>query len=394
MVKKIFPFLLITIISNFTQARWLKPEEADVSIEKKITQINVFPDGTIDSESSVQLKILNDAGRKFGTLRFNYSPKISQLVFENGEVRNGETVLKLKSSNIVDMPVRVNEMGFDELREVMVSVPQVQVGSILSYHLKEHIHHPVIENQYSHKFYIGDSFFEKDSEYSLTSKRPLFFSINDPTDAIELTKNEKGDVYKYTVKLKKPVFHRIFDEPKSRANDELFTWVVVSTSPSYQDMYKPLALKYEKILSLPAPEKYKSLLDEVKVEKTDTEKIAQLLNRLSEKMRYMGDWRHRDGGIIPRSLTEITETQSGDCKDLSILTTKLLRELGFNAWVALVNRGSFVPQYTDFPNTSSFNHAIVFARLGNKKLWLDPTNFQSYPEGVFEDIAGRKALIL
>jgi hypothetical protein len=33
-------------------------------------------------------------------------------------------------------------------------------------------------------------------------------------------------------------------------------------------------------------------------------------------------------------------------------------------------------------------------KLKDKALWLDPTNFQVYPEGVFEDIAERKALIL
>jgi hypothetical protein len=41
-----------------------------------------------------------------------------------------------------------------------------------------------------------------------------------------------------------------------------------------------------------------------------------------------------------------------------------------------------------------FNHAITTARADGKVYWLDGTNFQSYAQGVFDDIADRPALVL
>ncbi|MDE0092069.1 MAG: transglutaminase family protein, partial [Oligoflexia bacterium] len=124
--------------------------------------------------------------------------------------------------------------------------------------------------------------------------------------------------------------------------------------------------------------------------------INFVMSALIDKIRYMRDWRSINGGYIPRSLSVIVKTGFGDCKDMSISLSALLRQLGFKAQVALVFRNSTRHSSDDYtlPNKGAFNHAIVRATVKDKVFWLDPTNFSVYSRGVFSDIANRPALVL
>ena len=141
------------------------------------------------------------------------------------------------------------------------------------------------------------------------------------------------------------------------------------------------------------PKTFETIVQGAKKERDQNAQINFVLAAVADKVRYMGDWRAIDGAFVPRSLQLIGETHFGDCKDLATLTVKILRILGFESEVAWVFRGKNPPAMTDF-GFFNFNHAIVSVVLKNRQLWLDPTNFQSFAQGVFEDIAERKALVI
>lgn len=102
-------------------------------------------------------------------------------------------------------------------------------------------------------------------------------------------------------------------------------------------------------------------------------RIAEGLRMVQGALRYhsvsIGE-----GGFRPRPLEDIWRTRYGDCKDGSVLLTAVLRALGVEAACALVNtfRGEDLPRTP--PNVLAFNHCIVRARLGDRTIWLDPTN--------------------
>ncbi len=77
--------------------------------------------------------------------------------------------------------------------------------------------------------------------------------------------------------------------------------------------------------------------------------------------------------IRPRPLRETCATRFGDCKDKTVLLVALLRELGFEAWPALVNTyGQHVARHGG-PDQYAFNHAIVAYEFGGRLRWIDPT---------------------
>src|SRR6185436_3385419 len=82
------------------------------------------------------------------------------------------------------------------------------------------------------------------------------------------------------------------------------------------------------------------------------------------------------GSYRPHPSDLVLERNFGDCKDKSLLLVNLLRGIGIDARVALVNSetGHALPEA--LPSPSAFDHAIVRARLGPEVLWLDPTASQ------------------
>lgn len=103
----------------------------------------------------------------------------------------------------------------------------------------------------------------------------------------------------------------------------------------------------------------------------------------AEQLRAAVDWAQGNvryfamamgpNNLQPRALTEICSSRFGDCKDKTVLLVALLRELGLEAWPALVN--SYSPQRVEDggPDQFAFNHAIVAYKYQGFLHWIDPT---------------------
>ena len=160
-------------------------------------------------------------------------------------------------------------------------------------------------------------------------------------------------------------------------------------------MVERLAPQYEETIKAPLPKLHKDILKGAERRKRPKDQIEFILTQLIEKIRYFRDWQSVSGGHVPRPLSVIAQTGFGDCKDMSVSLSALLRYLGFRASVGFIQRGFIRHRKDDFtlPNGGAFNHAIVRAEKEGRVFWLDPTNQVSYT-GVFEDIADRPILVL
>ncbi|WP_242392564.1 DUF3857 domain-containing protein [Anaeromyxobacter oryzisoli] len=103
----------------------------------------------------------------------------------------------------------------------------------------------------------------------------------------------------------------------------------------------------------------------------DRREVAQrLLAWIGGKVRYTG-LELGQAAIVPVPPAEALKRGYGDCKDLSLLLTGLLRALGHPAELALVRTG--VDDPADLPGLGEFDHAIVHVP-GSPELWIDPTD--------------------
>lgn len=75
----------------------------------------------------------------------------------------------------------------------------------------------------------------------------------------------------------------------------------------------------------------------------------------------------------PHTPDEVLRQRFGDCKDKSLLLATLLQHLGFEAAVAVVNTKLRDALELRHPSAVTFDHAIVWARVGDRDVWIDPT---------------------
>ena len=125
------------------------------------------------------------------------------------------------------------------------------------------------------------------------------------------------------------------------------------------------------------------------------EKLNTVTSLLAENINYLGDWRPISGLYVPRDLEAIANTKLADCKDFSAATAAILRKLGMEAHISWVKRGlGAFESPTPLPTMTEFNHAIVRAVTSGRTYWVDPTNFSSFAQGIFPDIADKRTLTL
>lgn len=397
-MKSRFFCLLSLFLLMPLQARWATYEDAPVEYESFDQDITVEKDGKAVEIITYRLKILNEAGREqFGIQRLHYNDNVEKIeILEAKAIYDGKEYPVARDA-IEIKPMASDTKGFDQLFQILISFPRVQVGSQLHLKYKITTTKQPLPNYYSRKFgQFHEGYFRK-SHFDLKSKIPFHTLINDPREHLTIREGKDKSYQTLIIDLKEPLYEATTNEPPFSILDaSLQTWVSVSTVDKYEELSKALAENYEKCVNQTLPAAFELIKREAESQTSTTNQINTITSLLSEKIRYMGDWRSIDGRFFPRSLEKIVDSSVGDCKDFASSLVAILRKLGYKANVALVMRGiPFLPHKKDLPSLECFNHAMV--KIVTKEgdvLWIDPTNLVSMANGVFPDIANRPALVL
>lgn len=82
----------------------------------------------------------------------------------------------------------------------------------------------------------------------------------------------------------------------------------------------------------------------------------------------------REGMYLPGASKpgKVLGQQYGDSREKAVLLVALLRSMGINAWIALVNDNDQLKANQYLPSLSIFDRAIVKARIEGKDIWVDP----------------------
>lgn len=105
---------------------------------------------------------------------------------------------------------------------------------------------------------------------------------------------------------------------------------------------------------------------------TQEERLLAALSFVQQQIRYLG-LEMGENSHKPSLPGEVLERRYGDCKDKTRLLISLLREMGIEAYPALVNTATGARLKDALPSLHTFNHVIVKVRLQGKSFWLDPT---------------------
>lgn len=397
-LKAVFNLAMLAFfVASTAEARWSKYEDASVEVKFSNVNINVNRDGTYETEVELQAEILKESGRdRFSLYSLIYNDDSADLtVLEAKTAYNGEEYI-VTEDMIEDKPLASPSKGFDQLRQVTISFPKIEIGTEVYLRYKQVNKKVPVDNFYGLSFsYHGDYLQAENTK--INSELPLEIKVNDPREVLEIAEEKNDDIHSISIALKKAVYENTTNEPHNGIlNIKHNTWVSLSSLSEWEDLAKKLAPGYHSVINQPLPATFEAIAEFADNESTDEEKINAVTSLLNEKVQYMGDWRTVSGKFFPRDLEKIADSQVGDCKDFSASTAAILQKLGYKVQPILVMRGTTSTSNPEaLPNMGNFNHVMLKVTNRDGKIyWIDPTNTVSMAQGIFPDIADRNALVL
>lgn len=407
-------------------ARWANIEDTDVSVEFHNQNFYVRKDGTYTVTTEMMLKPLKESGKdSLVSYPLVYNAVSSKLNILEAKVLLQGKEYPVDPKQIEDKPLASSPKGFDQNNQILLAFPQVSLDSKVYIKYQLDVKEPYIPNNFSADFTFGVGQHLAASHIHIESEMPFYIQSHDTERLLNIKQVDvKQADAKHNVKqtdkkqgesnhekkqiidivLKKPVIKLPVDETYMAQNGHLYPWVTVSSEKNWEDFAKLQNNRLEAVVSQKLPPLLLKIAEQAKTKTTLIDKINTITSQLAENVTYMGDWRTVKGALVPRNLEEIANSKYGDCKDFSAATIAILRHLGETAHFAFVYRGvDMIESPNNLPNQSLFNHAILRVldrgednKTNNntpKNLWIDPTNFTSYAQGMYPDIADRFALV-
>ena len=102
------------------------------------------------------------------------------------------------------------------------------------------------------------------------------------------------------------------------------------------------------------------------------DQIVAAVRFVQDQIRYLGIEMGRNSHQ-PHQPAEVLDQRWGDCKDKSFLLASILRELGVEAYPALVNTKLRHNVDQELPTPFEFDHVITQVRTAGHVYWIDPT---------------------
>lgn len=342
------------------------------------------------------IRINNDEGRESeGVQVVDFNARSMRFKVLAAHTVNGEKIVPVKPSAIEIRAVGDSSNSFDVQKKAKLTYPDLRAGSKI--YLKYQIDTDEVADEGFFSFFADfNGWYIERYRLRIRSRLPLHFWKNDPQGLLDVSVRDHGRLLE--ARTNRAVRLRTAREEEAFIRPNRSLALLVSSLERWEDYARATIVRHETLLRAPLP----ALLAKIKMaaaeEAHSAEKIDRVAAEIAQNFRYFADWRRRRGGFVPRALKEIAETRYGDCKDLSLAATAVLRALGFKAEIAWVIRGE---AHAAFPFDwyrlpfDGFNHAVVRVEDADSKVyWVDATEPVSHALAVSEEIAGRPVFVL
>ena len=357
--------------------------------------------------------LLTDTGvRQYAEQTADFSPEYEQVTWHTMRVyRDGQVLDRLPTAKFRRLQ---RELGLErkvftgEISATCV-LDDIRVGDILEVAYTTHSASPLLKGYMTARTYIGSSnplklasvivrlpasepepnisFLIPPGTKGLPRNYFSYASLRSSLSEPEIVGGER--VYRWSTGHQPAI---VFDAMITPRADPYYTLLLVSSFKSWGSVVDWAEPIFSNIGPLPLD--VQALIAEWKKQPDLAERLKLAVNWVQNDVRYfsLAIGVHN---LRPRPLAAICSSRFGDCKDKAVLLTALLRELGIEAWPALVNT-SLRERLNDLiPEPYAFNHAIVTYRFGDQLRWVDPTiKRQGGAPGEWALPAYRMALVL
>jgi len=348
--------------------------------------------GESTSTEHALVKILTDKGKQtFATRKLPYhrlystvKVVLARVIKKDGRavpvppesIKDG-TMEETQAMNILD----------ENFRRLSLAFPGLEVGDAVEITVETRSK-PLIQGHYNDLivFQAGEPVQRKEVTIEGPASRPLRHVIRD--GKLEFSRQKKGDRVIYSWRAAN--LPKIEQELAMPSLIDVATRVIVGTFKDWPELSRyGHGLNAGKVDS---NEAMKAKVAELtKDAATKKDKILAIFRYVSQKIRYMGSSMDLGAFIEPHQATYTFEKQYGVCRDKSILMMAMLKEIGVEAYDALIN----LSRSTD-PEIPVifFEHAICGVVMDDGTIvYMDPTLELSSSFGETY-VGGRSVLLL
>lgn len=363
--------------------------EAPLALERR-TECRFLAAGGTECVNDYRYTILNDAGRELlSRIDINY-PETDTVRIEKAElVQPGQKPVALKKSRIDTRMAPNPDQGFARDKQTSLAFPNLRIGSTVVYRVRQRYAAIPSATQFHFSLAFGASAIRYDRFHAeFSAERPIRYRSDRMEDFAVAT---SADAKKLTVDLKGRRFENYINEPDNGFVRRI-SRIELGSSLDLQENIGPFAKRYNELLAASLPARASAAVAKAK-ELAPRQRVGAFMRYLNENFRYLSDWRASERGFVPFSLAEIDKRGYGDCKDLSLMLTAMLRASGIKAEPVWVMRDMYAAPLI-VPSIYAVNHAIVRAEIDGAVWWLDPTDPVFAPGVTMADIQDRWALVL
>ena len=351
------------------------PDANTILIEMK-TSYDYQSNGNYVSTTYALRKILTEQGKKdFSESKFPYYRKYDRIYVNQARIIKPDgTIQNVPVENITDITLSIlASMNIYEpdQRQKVITFPNLEVGDAIEYFVVDTCHHAIIEGEFDCMYFFQEFNPVLHDEIVVTgpSSMPLTYkSQNDPEAKIQFSRTEKDG--KTTYRWWANDQPRIVSEPAMAPYQNIAPGIWASTIESWRDISR---------WGYNLNEQYIDMNDALRNEiqqlvsgcNTREDTLKALYHFVAQKVRYMGIGLGKKTGYDPKPATKTYETKYGVCRDVAVMLTAMIREVGIPANVVYTSLG--YEQYADIPNLY-WSHGIV--AVPNKDggyTYIDPT---------------------
>lgn len=314
---------------------------------------------------------------------YQYPPELSATV----TTPSGKKY-ELDKKSAAEVPVGTGDRRlFSDRRRLVAPLPGLEVGALVEQVTVKRDRRPFFGEGTVGRFYFGMRVpvFLSRLVLEAPEKVPLTWAIRgtDIEPDIEVEDGIRTVVFEKAPVAPQGDFERFMPSEHAR-----YPYVAFSTAKSWQTVAaRYTALAEKKLLGADVAEMTKGLDKSLGKRRL----IEKLVRRLHERIRYTGIEFGRQA-IVPYTPKETLGRGYGDCKDKGTLLVAMLRSLGIEAHLAILNAGYGEDALPKLPGLESFNHAIVYVP-GKEPLWIDATAELTPVGEIPTTVQGRRALI-
>jgi hypothetical protein len=377
-MKRILSWLVfgLTTLALRADADWkalaARFPQAMAVVEDSSETFDVQADGKYLSTSHYRATILQEPGveplSKYGD---SYYEKYDTVVVKRAVVIGPDgQVTAVGQDNIKDIPMPARGPFYlQNVRLVLISFPQLQVGSTVEVDTEVRRNAPPMDHTFSllETLQSDQPVLRQSYSVTLPAAMPLKWKVYRGEAGFTRQERDGRVTYQWQVG-EQP---QLIPEPGMPPAQEVTPVLALSTIATWQDVsrwFANLASDGQKM----TPELTRLVADVTAGKTTQEAKIQALYFWSARNIRYVETaFTGEKAGFKPVSADQTFQRKYGVCRDKAQFLVTLLRSIGVDAYNVLITSG--VRRDVDIPGIQ-FNHAIVaIKRADGTFSYLDPT---------------------